>query len=60
MKTKRVWVYLVDDSTGGSPLAFASYSTARREHKADSDYGYTVSPIVRVYVPLPGGKGERT
>lgn len=61
MKTKAVWVYVVMDGNGGSPLAFASNMTARSEHKKDRDYGYTVSPIVRVDVPLParddGGRG---
>ena len=53
MKKKTVWIYLIDDSTGGSPMAFTHYQTARKERKSDIDYGYTVSPIVRIGVPLP-------
>ena len=60
MRTKPIWVYLIDDSMGGSPMAFVCYQTARKEQKSDRDYGYSVSPIVRVEVPLPardeGGK----
>lgn len=56
MKTKNVYVYLIMDGNGGSPLAFAVYAAARREHAADKAYGYTVSPIVRVAVPIPGVK----
>jgi len=53
VKKKTVWIYLIGDSAGGSPMAFTHYQTARKERKADIDYGYTVSPIVRIDVPLP-------
>ena len=54
MKTKNVYVYLVDDG-GWLPWASTSEREAKRTRADDVRHGYTVSPIVKVALPLPGG-----
>ena len=54
MKTKNVYVYLVRDRHGWLPAADMSLRDAVLHRKNDIATGYTVSPIVKVAVPLPG------
>lgn len=53
MKTKNVYVYLVRDRHGWLPAADMSQRDAVLHRKHDIATGYTVSPIVKVAVPLP-------
>ena len=53
MKTKNVYVYLIRERFGWLPQTYTSRQLAISSRKMDAQTGYTVSPIVKVAVPIP-------